>query len=187
MFLISVLDGNNTAKTSGITKSFRVDEDIIRKIDRDARTNNISLNAKINNVLRKYVDLVMLANKVGMIPIARPIVSEIFQEIMTKDQVIDLANRVAKNAIRELVLFMKGSLTLESFLLWLMISMEYCSELNYTIERNSHQVKIIFKHDLGENWSIYHKIITEYIFYEILGQTTVQIEASNSALILCFG
>jgi hypothetical protein len=48
--VISVLNGSNTAKASGITKSFRVDEDIIRKIDRDARNNNISLNAKINNI-----------------------------------------------------------------------------------------------------------------------------------------
>jgi hypothetical protein len=184
--VISVLNGNSTAKTGSLTKSFRMDEDVIRKIELEARNNNASLNSKINNILRKYVELDMLANKVGMVPIARPIVSEIFQEIMTKDQVIDLANRVAKNAIRELVFFMKGSLTLESFLLWLMTRMEYCSEVNYAIENNSHLIRIIFKHDLGENWSIYHKIIAEYIFNEILGQTTVQIEASNSALILCF-
>lgn len=37
----------------------------------------------------------MLASKIGMMPIARPIVSE----IMTKEQVIDLVNNVAKNVI----------------------------------------------------------------------------------------
>jgi hypothetical protein len=61
----------------------------------------------------------MLASRIGMIPIARPIVSEIFQNIMTKEQVIDLANYVAKNVIREAAYFMKGNFTLTSFLSWL--------------------------------------------------------------------
>jgi len=44
------------------------------------------------------------------------VLSEIFQRIMTKEQVIDLANRVAKQAIREIVYFMTANLTLESFI-----------------------------------------------------------------------
>ena len=130
----------------------------------------------------------MLASKVGIIPIAKPVLSEIFQRIMTKEQVIDLANRVAKQAIREIVYFMTANLTLESFLSWLKTRMEHCSELNYVIEKNSitPQIKIIFKHDMGENWSIYHKIILEYIFNEILGMNTFEINASNTTLILCF-
>jgi hypothetical protein len=132
----------------------------------------------------------MLASKVGMIPIARPILSEIFQNIMTKEQVIELADKVAKNVISETAHFMKGSLTLESFLSWLKTRMEYSSKVNCTIEDSisyiNPQIKIIFKHDLGENWSIYHKIIFERIFYEILGKKEVEIEISNTAISLCF-
>ena len=64
--------------------------------------------------------------------------------------------------------------------------MEYCSETHYIIENDSPsaQIKIIFKHDLGENWSIYHKIILEYIFNEMLGNNTVEIGASNTTVIL---
>ncbi len=40
--------------------------------------------------------------------------------------------------------------------------MQHCSTVNYWIEDNYNninpQIKIIFKHDLGENWSLYHKI-----------------------------
>ncbi len=181
---LAALEGsNNIGKLKSITKSFRLDEEIISKIDRSARSNNTSLNAEINNILRKYVEWGMLASKVGMIPIARPILSEIFQNIMTKEQVIDLAN-VGKNVIRETAHFMKGNLTLESFLSWLKTSMEHCCEVNYAIENNSPLIKIIFKHDLGQNWSIYHKIILDYIFHEILGKNKTQIEATGAALIL---
>jgi len=184
--VLSVLS-NNRIKTNSITKSFRLDEDLITKITQEAKNNNTSLNAEINTLLRKYIEWDMLASKVGMIPIAKPVLSEIFQGIMTKE-VIDLANRVAKQAIREIVYFMTANLTLESFLSWLKTRMEHCSELNYVIEKNSitPQIKIIFKHDMGENWSIYHKIILEYIFNEILGMNTFEINVSNTTLILCF-
>lgn len=172
-------------KTKSVTKSFRLDEDIVEKIEQQAENNNTSLNAEVNNVLRKYVEWGMTANKVGMIPIVRPIVSEIFQ-MMTKEQVIALAN-VAKNVIHDTVLFMKGNLTLESTLSWLKTRLEHCSEVNYVIENNgaNPQIKAIFKHDLGENWSIYHKLVLDYIFYEI-GKYTVGIEATPTTLILCF-
>lgn len=84
---------------------------------------------------------------------------------------------------------MKGSLTLESFLPWPKTRMEYCSKVNCMIEDNYNninpQIKLIFKHDLGENWSIYHKIILDNIFYE-LGTYTVGIEATPTTLQLYF-
>jgi len=183
---ISALVNNNKCYGKGVTKSFRLYEDIVSKLDQQAKNNNVSLNAEINNILRKYVEWDMLANKVGMIPIAKPIVSEIFQKIMTKEQVIDLANNVAKNVICESVHFMKGSLTLESFLSWIKTRMEHCSNVNYSIDSNRHQVKIIFKHDLGENWSIYHKLIVEQVLDKILAIKNFEIGASSTTLVISF-
>jgi hypothetical protein len=185
--LLYILNGK-AKKTQSTTKSFRLDHDILNKIDQQARSNNTSLNSEINSILRKYVEWDMLANKVGMVSIAKPIVSEIFQNIMTKEQVIHLAQNVAKNVTHEVALFMKGNLTLELFLSWLMTRMEHSSEINYAIENNSinPQIRIMFKHDLGENWSRYHKIILEYIFYEILGINTVWVEVSPTTFHLCF-
>lgn len=178
--VLSVLNGRHiTRKAKSVTKSFRIDEDIIAKINEQANNNNTSLNAEINNILRKYVEWDMLASKVGMIPI----ISEIFQNILTKEQVIDLADKVAKSVIRDTAHFMKGNLDLASFLSWLKTKMGHSLTMNYTMENNSHQ--IIFKHDMGENWSIYHKIILDYILYEIGGYTVVT-EATSTALLLRF-
>lgn len=185
--VLSKLSGNNTAKTSGITKSLRLDQDIFSKVEQQASKNGTSFNAEINNMLRKYVEWDMLASTVGMIPIARPVLSEIFQKLLTREQVIDLANSIARLASLDMVLFMKGNLTLESFLSWLKTRMEHGSQVNYAVEDNGHQMRMIFKHDLGENWSIYHKIITEHILYEILRENaTIGVEISPTTLVLCF-
>jgi hypothetical protein len=87
--VLYALNGNGKAKKTSITtKSFRLDNDIISKIEQQASDNRTSLNAEVNNILRKYVEWDMLASKIGMIPIARPIISEIFQRIMTKKQAL---------------------------------------------------------------------------------------------------
>lgn len=182
---IDALISNRKHFGETVTKSFRVEEKMIRKLEQDARNKSVSLNAEINSILKKYVEWDMLASKVGMIPIARPIVSEIFQNMMTKEQIIELSY-IAKNIIRETVQFMKGSLNLESFLSWLKARMEHCSQVNYSIDNINRQIRIIFKHDLGENWSLYNKLLTEHILDKILPRNNFEIEASSTTLMVSF-
>jgi len=75
-----ILNGDRSTTKKSISKSFRLDEDLLTRIDRQARDNNTSLNVEINNLLRKYVERDMLTSRVGMIPITKPILSEIFQK-----------------------------------------------------------------------------------------------------------
>jgi predicted HicB family RNase H-like nuclease len=49
--ILSVLNSNNTPE-KGITKSFRIDEDVIRQIAQQAKNNNNSLNTEVNTLLR---------------------------------------------------------------------------------------------------------------------------------------
>jgi hypothetical protein len=46
--------------------------------------------------------------------------------------------------------------------------LKYCSEIASKREDEKGIRKIIFKHDLGENWSVYHKTILESICHDIL-------------------
>ena len=43
----------------------------------------------------------------GSIPVAKPVVVQMFQK-MNKDEIEDMAIKVGKNAIEDMVLFMKG-------------------------------------------------------------------------------
>ena len=105
--VLSRLNGNNIAKTSGITKSLRLDQDIVSKVEQQASKKGISFNAEIDDMLRKYIEWDMFASTVGMIPVARQVISEIFQKLLTREQVTDLANGIARLASLDMVLFMK--------------------------------------------------------------------------------
>jgi len=53
--------------------------------------------------------------KVGMIPIAKPIVMELFNK-MSKEEIICVVLNIGETAVHGIVLFMKNKMDLESFM-----------------------------------------------------------------------
>jgi hypothetical protein len=154
------------ASKKSATMTFRIDEDVLNKLRAESEHRETSLNTFVNQIFKRYVEWDMFESKVGMIPIAKPIVVELFGK-MKQDEVTDMAVRIGKNVVRDIALFMKGDINLESFLSWLETRMKTSSiEINHNIKNGTHTV--ILKHELGANWSLYHKTVLELIFREVL-------------------
>lgn len=149
--------------------SFRIDRGVTQKLQEKAGEENISLNGLINRVLKKYVEWdIYFQSKAGMVPISKPVVKEIFDNLNT-EEVIRIATNVAKKAVYDTALFMKGGkMDPDIFLSWFLLRMQNCSEILKSPEEKGGTNTYVLKHDLGENWSLYHKTVVESIFLEIL-------------------
>lgn len=146
--------------------TFRIDEDILNKLRTESEHRETNLNTFVNQIFKRYVECDMFESKVGMVPIAKQIIVELYGN-MTKEEITDMANRIGKNVVRDIALFMKGDITLNSFLSWFETRMKASSiEINHNIKGSNHT--FIVKHDLGEIWSLYHKIVLDLIFREVL-------------------
>src|SRR5579863_4903769 len=104
-----------TKKTS--TMTFRIDEEVLNKLREESEHRETSLNTFVNQIFKRYVEWDMFESKVGMVPVAKPIIVELFGK-MTKDEIIDMANRIGKNVVRDTALFMQGDISLDSFISW---------------------------------------------------------------------
>ncbi len=60
---------------------FRIDEKIMNKLRIEAKSREISLNMLVNQIIKNFVDWFMFEPKVGSIPISKPIVVELFQDL----------------------------------------------------------------------------------------------------------
>jgi hypothetical protein len=169
----------NSSKTT--TMTFRIDSEVIRKINDEASHGAVSINALVNQILRRYVEWDMYEHKAGMVPISKLVVSELFERL-TKEEIIVLSRDVAKNAVYSTALFMKGKADTGSFLEWFLSRMKTCSEISNN-KRDDGSQTYVLKHDLGENWSLYHKTVLESIFSDFL-HDTIQISMTDSTLIL---
>ncbi len=85
-----IIDKNNdkrgktgTAPTRTITMTFRINESLMKKLKNEAEDREISLNTLVNQIFRRYVEWYSFEPKVGMIPIAKPVVIN-FLKILAK-------------------------------------------------------------------------------------------------------
>lgn len=108
-------DDHRTRTTT--TMTFRVYENLIRKLKDEAEDREISLNTLVNQIFRRYVEWDSYERKVGMIPIAKPIVIQLFENI-SEDKIVEIATDVGRRSIKDIALFMKHSIDIDSFLKW---------------------------------------------------------------------
>ena len=163
--------------------TFRIDERVIDLLKQETEKRQVSLNTLVNQILKRYIDWDMYEPKVGMIPIAKPVVSALFDKIDEKD-IREMASKVGKNAVHDIALFMKSRMDLASFLSWLEMRMRHATiELSHNVQSYSHTY--VMKHDLGYNWSLYHKTLLELMFHEIF-RKRVDISITDTTLLLKF-
>ncbi len=168
-------------KTSTFT--LRIDEDIIKLLQNESQLQDISLNTLINKILKRYVEWDSYEPKVGMIPMAKPVITTLFN-MMSEEEVSDLVLNFGKNVVQDIAYFMKMKSNPNSFLTWFEIRMRRSFvEFNH-LQEDGNNIYIL-KHDLGYNWSLYHKKILEKIFNEVFNKP-VKIAISNFMLTIQF-
>jgi hypothetical protein len=172
-------DDNNIT----VTKTFSIDDIILKKLRIEANKRDISLNVLINQIFKNFVEWYVFEPKVGLIPISKPIVINLFKDLK-KEEVVDIATEVGKNSIYDIALFMKMDLDLDSFLEWFESRIKNSSmKVFHFVQDNTHTYTI--KHDICLNWSLYHKVILEFIFIEKF-KKNVRIQISEGSFRLSF-
>jgi hypothetical protein len=185
-YSVEVAGTPETKRNATASITFRIEEGNIKKLRSEAEGQGISLNSLINQILKSFLEWHIFEPKVGMVPIAKPIVQELFTK-MSKEQITEIAMRIGKNEVQNAALFMKGGkLDLDSFLSWFESRMKNSSiQINHTYDPNDRTHTYIMKHDICENWSLYFKTILEYIFNSVL-EKKVDIAISSTMLTFKF-
>ncbi|MGI0065697.1 MAG: CopG family ribbon-helix-helix protein [Nitrosotalea sp.] len=167
----------NTKKTS--TMTFRLDDEIIKKLRTESHDREISTNTLVNQALKRFLEWDVYQSRSGFVSINRPVFVKIFEKLK-REEVIDLASNIGKIEVENIALFMKGKEDLESFISWFEIRMINSSvQVSHTNENGCHRYSM--KHDVGINWSLYHKTILQLIFEEVFKQK-VDIQHNKSMI-----
>ena len=172
---------SESAKSTSI--SFRIDESILNKLKNEAKENDISLNTLANQVFKRYVEWDSFGTKVGMVPVAKPLLIELFSEL-DENRLAELADKIGKRVVNEVTMFVKGTLDEESFMKWFESRLRASPfEVNHVIQENGAH-SFIIKHDMGIKWSTFHKMIIEQFFKTI--KKDVDIDAQNNMFVVNF-
>lgn len=153
-------------KTSTIT--FRLDDDVLKRLRDESHKRQVSTNTLANQAFRRFLEWDIYEPVSGFVMINKPVFIEVFGK-MKQTEIISIASRIGKNEVRDIALFMKGRMDLISFLSWFETRMINSSvQVSHTNMEGNHTY--VMKHDIGKNWSIYHKTILELIFQEVFSR-----------------
>ena len=184
-----------SAKTRSIT--FRLDPSTVDNLQREADQKEISLNVLVNQVLRRYVKWDTFESKIGMMPVPKIILSTCFNKAILvanevgmdqdeigshRDEIIKSAAEISYALIRDSALLMKRTYNLWTVLEILQEYMKVSDmKSDHRIEPGNTHVFMI-QHELGENWSIFTKVLLNLIF-ESLANTRPDVSITSNTII----
>ena len=100
-------------KSESVT--FRIESKALEKLRREAEQKDISANTLVNKLIKDHVNWHSTAAKAGFISLRRPFVSKVIK-YLPEQEIISLAEYVAKSANKDSLLLMKNEYSIKSVL-----------------------------------------------------------------------
>ena len=132
----------------------------IHQLQKESDTKQVSLNTRINQIIKDHLDWHTDASDAKMYYLPRPLITKVFTQL-SKEQL----SAMTESSVRyfhDTCLLLRGEFSFSSFLdvlkIWLRVT--------YTpnrFEEDEYELKIIIKHDLGYKYSYFMKEVYRYI------------------------
>jgi len=153
-----------TSKKRTATITFRFDIDLIDRLQREAKNHQVNTNTLSTQAIRRFLEWDIYQPRIGLVSLNKPVFVKIFNKIKEKE--ITLLDKIGKDEIRDAAIFTKGDVNVNSFMSWFEMQMLNSSvQVSHMNDDGNHT--FVMKHELGKNWSLYHKKILEQIFDEL--------------------
>jgi len=144
---------------------------------------DISTNTLVNKLIKDHLNWYSNAAKAGFIPVRRPFISKIVK-YLPEQEIISLAEYVAKSTNKDSILLMKNEYTIKSALdlleSWIKIAdYPYRHE-----ETNNHQKKhsYVIQHDMGIKVSIYLASLFQFFLHELGQNRMIEFDKTENTL-----
>src|SRR5579875_1518498 len=144
------------------TVSFRVPENVISEIEKEAKSNMISTNVLINQILHDYVEF--YRHRKRLLPTPEDSIKHVLEKI-TDSEIKELTD-ISFNSIRDWALVSKMRFDLGACLDAIE---QYCriGEIGFEYSTVGGSYSFVIRHELGKIFSLFISGLIEKIFWEL--------------------
>lgn len=164
-------------------RTFRIDADVMRALEEEARKQGATVNGLTCRILRKYVKIGARLEPFGMLYMSKDQVAALLNNVDEKN-LIAIASDMGRRTAKEAILQLYGELSLQNFKQF--IEIYICGFSNwasyYDVERNE-TIEVRMGHSMGEKWSLFLKTFLESSLEETIGKKPAFKYVSNFSLI----
>ena len=147
-----------------IGTSFRIDPDILRKLNTEARKSEKSLNSVLNQICRQHIEWHSKAADAGVGTIFKSMLKHLMAQL-DEVSIKNLAKKIAKEEGQNFIMLLTNGYNVDSALklieIWLKVI-----KYPYSYEKNGSEHRFHINHDMGKNYSIYLSSLYENVLNE---------------------
>ena len=155
----------------------------LRSLQREAGQKDISTNTLVNQIIKDHLNWHSNAAKAGFVAVRRPFVTRVINNL-SEQEIISIAEYVAKAANKDAILLMEREYTIKSALdfieYWIKISGYPYRHEETNNGENRHAY--VIQHDMGKKWSIYLASLYQFLFDELGVKKKIEFDKTENTL-----
>ena len=145
--------------------TLRFDGQTLESLRKEAEQKRISLNTLASQIFKTHVEFSGTAAKAGMVSFPKNLLVRLMNKL-SEDEVKQLSQEIAKNEMKDTLLMIKRSYTIEAFV-DLIESWIRVSGFSYTHDVSGSTHYFGIQHEMGRRWSVYHADLFKYVFSDL--------------------
>jgi len=144
--------------------SFRIDPDILSKLNGEAEKAEVSLNSLVNQICRMHIDWHSTATEAGIGTIFKPMLKLLLDQL-DETHIRDLAKKIAKEEGKDFIILLSHEYSIRSALklieIWLKVI-----KYPYSHDQDGTEHKFYIHHEMGKKYSVYLSSLFENVLEE---------------------
>jgi hypothetical protein len=174
---------STTTRGKSESVTFRINSKVLKNLRREAEQNDISTNTLVNKLIKDHLNWHSNAAKAGFVSVRRPFVSKVIK-YLPEQEIISLAEYVAKTTNKDSILLMKNEYTIKSALdfleSWIKISDYPYRHEETNNGQNKHSY--VIQHDMGMKVSTYLASLYQFLFDELGLNKRIEFDKTENTL-----
>ena len=160
----------------------------MKSLRSEAKQKDVSTNTLLNQIVKEHLKWHANASNAGFIAVRRLLITNLISRL-SEQEIISLAENVAKNANKDTILLLEKEYTIKSALdlieRWIKISgYKYRHEEINDDNQNRHMY--VIQHDMGIKWSTYLASLYQFLFNELRKDNKKRLEFEKTENTLAF-
>ena len=134
-------------------KTFRLPEELLLALEKDAEDEGTTLNALVSTVLARYAEWGSLAKKLGVISVSKGVLTAAL-DAADEDSLGVASRKTVPTAWKDMTVFRFHELTVDNLIqLWRLIT-KYGYPADLDVHKDGKEYLLSFRHDLGPKFSV---------------------------------
>lgn len=150
----SSLDGITSSSSKLIHSSFRIEQDVLKSLEKAAATRDISLSSLVNKILKNYVTSEMYFEELGFLLVSKNFLRKTF-EALDEKHIEELGKEYGMTIAKEYISYFYPQVNVDTLIQFLEIWFKRFQSCQHRVEENNIDLHYFtVNHDINLNFSM---------------------------------